>query len=156
MAGFRFKNQLSSGKFEGLAISKLVPLHYNMQFLYVFQGFSRDFMAYRLAGVLALKILFLLRPVVEIELVTQRIVLEFRGLGTADSFAVRLDLANKLFPSRPAATAASGIVDNGFREFSGSSDAVRPLAPPVLIIAVHRIYPGVRSRDLLTQRGPKE
>jgi len=93
--------------------------------------------------------------VVEIELVTQRIVLESRGLGVADGFAVGFESANKVFPSRPAA-AASGIVNNGFRPFSGSSDAVPALAPPVLRIAVHGIRPGVRSPDLLKPRGPKE
>jgi len=95
------------------------------------------------------------RPMVEIQLVTQRIVLKSRGLGAANGFAVGFEPPNKMFPSRPAA-AASDILNNGFRPFSGSSDAVPALAPPVLRIAICVIRPGDRSPDLLKPRGPKE
>lgn len=68
---------------------------------------------------------------VEVELVTQRIVMELQGLGTVNRFAVCVEPADELFPFGPVA-AASGVVNDGFRPFSGASDSVPTPAPPIL------------------------
>jgi len=93
--------------------------------------------------------------VVEVELVTERIVLKPRRAGTANRFSVVLHPAGKVLQFGSAAAVPS-VLNYGLRPFSGTPDAVPALAPPVVRIPVHRIRLGIRSLDLMKPRGAKE